>query len=181
MYSANGYSVSLLVKRPRYRRVIAQLVAIGGGGVISRTPRGPSELLRRSGFGRSGTPCSPPFRRRGGGILFLPVQSCGGVDSSPEWLLHSETHGSRSSSSNPSAAPFHKLRLVPLLPASWSSPMNSLMYKDNWTGIPGLGIPHLRVVPIPIIYTYKKSTGRFLYAVFNGPKKSIRVGLILIP
>ena len=38
---ANGYSVSILVKRPRYRRVIAQLVAIRGGGVISRTPRGP--------------------------------------------------------------------------------------------------------------------------------------------
>ncbi len=25
--------------------------------------------------------------------------------------------------------------------------------KNNWTGIPGLGIPHLRVVPIPIFCT----------------------------
>jgi hypothetical protein len=33
-------------------------------------------------------------------------------------LLHSETHGSISSSSNPAAALFHRLRLVPLLPGS---------------------------------------------------------------
>jgi hypothetical protein len=33
-------------------------------------------------------------------------------------LLHSETHGSISSSSNPAAAFFHKLRLVPLLSGS---------------------------------------------------------------
>ena len=72
-----------------------------------------SELLRRSGFIGSGTPCSPPSRRRGGGIS---VQASGGVDSSPKWLLHSETHGSSSSSSHPAAALFHKLRLVPLLP-----------------------------------------------------------------
>ena len=38
---ANDYSVSVLVKRPRCRWVIAQLVAIRGGGVISRTPREP--------------------------------------------------------------------------------------------------------------------------------------------
>ncbi len=56
---ATGYWVCILVKRPRYRRDIAQLlVAIRGGGVILRTPRGPSELLHRSGFGRPGTPCS---------------------------------------------------------------------------------------------------------------------------
>jgi len=70
------------------------------------------------------------------------AQASGGVDSSPKWLLHSETHGSSSSvqakkwgsgiltevivpqldpltSSNPAAAAlFHKLRLVPLLPGS---------------------------------------------------------------
>ena len=34
---ANGYSVSILVKRPRYRRVIAQLVAIRGGAYSPRT------------------------------------------------------------------------------------------------------------------------------------------------
>jgi hypothetical protein len=133
---ATGYSVSILVKRPRYRRAIAQLVAIREGGAISRTPRGPSELLRRSGFGRSGTPCCPPSRRCGGGILFLPVQRVG------EWT----PHRSDCSTARPTA--------LPLLPGSGGILVLShelINVKNNWTGIPGLGIPHLRVVPIPII------------------------------
>ncbi len=61
--ATGGYSVSILAKRTRYRRVIAQLVASRGGGVISRTPRGPSELLRRSGFGCSRTSFQAERRR----------------------------------------------------------------------------------------------------------------------
>ena len=96
-------------------------------------------------------PLLPSFQAARRRHLVPSRPASGGVDSSPERLLHSETHGSRTSSSNPAAALFHKLRLVPLLPGSGRILVQLINVKNNWTEIPGLGIPHLRVVPIPII------------------------------
>jgi hypothetical protein len=122
---ATGYSISILVKRPRYRRVIAQLVAIRGGGVISRTPRGPSELLHRSEFGRPGIHCSCGAAAASCSFSFRRVG---------EWA----PHRSDCSTARPTApGPAHPIpqRLSStgsvLSPsslaaaASWSSPMNS--------------------------------------------------------
>jgi hypothetical protein len=62
-------------------------------------------------------------------------------------------------SSNPAAALFHRLRLVPLLPGSGgilglSHEIIINVKIIGLEGIPGLGllgIPHLRIVPIPIV------------------------------
>ena len=47
-----------------------------------------SELLRRSGFGHSGTPCSSPSRRRGCGILFPSFQAAAAAS----WAVSTEWH-----------------------------------------------------------------------------------------